>query len=546
MVRKSVVNAEHMAKPCGCQDVIDEFEAERNRFESLDDDLREHVKSMMPQNHALHYIADMNELLRHQKIDMPFLRAVNEAFLSLVKSAYWHQVEHNEINSGEFKILSGSVAEALSQNTYELYDYRALKRNIDVVLNEGVLVVEDEQGFFVGPAGRRSTTKLKKGTTMEVLQPKTGIIQRACESVGFRLAMFLVIIANSVVILIEEYEKPAKGSTEEVLLFVTECIFVGLFTMESFMNIFYQRLHYFFDTWQVFDFVLVILGWVGVGFEIADWGVTGTSSQIAQTVRVLKILRATRLLRLLKSFRGVVESIRNSSDTQEISMRIRRFIIYSAFVRAHTHAQHELIRFLGRYGKPDQIELARCTMQSLTDCYKAMRLCAEQEMHIDRWMLEERVTCIGSIEACAKMEECVSEARDGGILSSSEAEALLHTVHSYWHGFERRVEDLRQGKPTEPLYQFNEEDEEEELEVYNGDAHRKDLICMAEEATRKSRTSVGKSVSFKEDVEHSTVRQSKASPQIIGSSNEDHRGFPPQLCKVKSVTIDPKENLERE
>jgi hypothetical protein len=132
--------------------------------------------------------------------------------------------------------------------------------------------------------------------------------------------------------------------------------------------------------------------------------------------------------------------------------RIHRLCILLAFIRAHTLAQQQLVRFLGRHGKLDNAMLAHCIVQSQTGVYQAMLVFIYQEVHVDEWLLDEKEACENNIETLSKMEAFVNDARDGGVVSISEAECLTHTVHHYIRMLMDRIEDVCEGRAQEPVY----------------------------------------------------------------------------------------------
>jgi len=229
---------------------------------------------------------------------------------------------------------------------------------------------------------------------------------------------------------------------------------MAVFTIEFFLRLLDMRCGYFKDSWNIFDLVVLLLG---LGILVANSISVATSKTIAgsnlsQTARVLRIIRAVRLVRLVKSWEVVRAVIAGDMASVHTTERIHRLCILLAFIRAHTVAQQQLVRFLGRHGKLDNAMLARCIIQSQTDVYQAMLVFIYQEVHVDEWLLDEKEACENNIEALSKMEAFVNDARDGGVVSISEAECLKHTVHHYIRMLMDRIEDVCEGRAQEPLY----------------------------------------------------------------------------------------------
>merc|ERR1712032_768713 len=81
-----------------------------------------------------------------------------------------------------------------------------------------------------------------------------------------------------------------------------------------------------------------------------------------------------------------------------------------------------------------------------------MIACAQEEKHVDGWLLQEKGVCQASIEGIEDLEHIVANAAAGGILSGNEAELLQHSMHDYVHKFERRISQLLDGRAKEAIY----------------------------------------------------------------------------------------------
>jgi len=179
---------------------------------------------------------------------------------------------------------------------------------------------------------------------------------------------------------------------------------------------------------------------------------TIAGSNLAQTARVLRILRAMRLVRLIKSWEVMRAVVAGDMASVQTTERIHRLCILLAFIRAHAVAQQQLVRFLGRHGKIDNVNLSRCIIQSQTGVYQAMLVFMYQEVHVVEWLLDEKEACENNIDSLLKMEAFVNDAQDGGVVSISEAESLKHTVHHYIQMLMDRIEDVCEGRAQEPIY----------------------------------------------------------------------------------------------
>ena len=78
-------------------------------------------------------------------------------------------------------------------------------------------------------------------------------------------------------------------------------VFLGIFTGEAIMKIIVYKIYYFKDSWNIFDFVVVILTLGGVGLEVANiFGNIGTVTSVLRTFRIARVLRLVRRAKSLR------------------------------------------------------------------------------------------------------------------------------------------------------------------------------------------------------------------------------------------------------
>uniref|UniRef100_A0ACB8FW55 Uncharacterized protein n=1 Tax=Sphaerodactylus townsendi TaxID=933632 RepID=A0ACB8FW55_9SAUR len=96
-------------------------------------------------------------------------------------------------------------------------------------------------------------------------------------------------------------EHEGQGEETEKLLSKINVVFVTIFTGECLMKMFALRHYYFRDSWNIFDFVIVILSITSSA---------ATSRALAELfpptlLRVIRLIRISRLLRLVRGARGL-------------------------------------------------------------------------------------------------------------------------------------------------------------------------------------------------------------------------------------------------
>ena len=112
------------------------------------------------------------------------------------------------------------------------------------------------------------------------------------EHPSFDLFIMLCILANTFVLGFNWYMQPESYETP---IQVVNYIFMAIFTVEAVVKIIAQRLQYFKDSWNQFDFtvvfftiVILVLNWTGVGESVSIFGT------------ILRTLRIGRVFRLIK------------------------------------------------------------------------------------------------------------------------------------------------------------------------------------------------------------------------------------------------------
>ncbi|XP_054846940.1 sodium channel protein type 5 subunit alpha-like [Eublepharis macularius] len=110
---------------------------------------------------------------------------------------------------------------------------------------------------------------------------------------AFDIFILSLIFLNVVVMAVEHED---QGKEAENLLGNINVVFVSIFTGECIMKIFALRHYYFRDSWNIFDFVVMIL-------SIAT---TSLKDLFPPTLlRVIRVARISRLLRLVRGARGL-------------------------------------------------------------------------------------------------------------------------------------------------------------------------------------------------------------------------------------------------
>jgi len=270
-------------------------------------------------------------------------------------------------------------------------------------------------------------------------------------SMWFQVAVYALVLANIAFIVTEQYGGDIMSSEGWFALDVFFC--VG-FTIEATLNIFAFRRAYFDDPWNWFDFILVIVGWIGAALNCAQLisgeSVQTSQSQVGRIVRFMKALRLLRFLRLVKMTQRLRATLTGKASEQVISTEVQEhlksFALLQAFIKAHTSAQEELLNFFGKDVKRDSQaatgqhydidipEVATCMLQSKITVTRARKFAAMvwSALHPgdmeDMWCLQEEQECYIEMDITRTLINYVHKAERLGALRVSRQTQSAHNA----------------------------------------------------------------------------------------------------------------------
>jgi NhaP-type Na+/H+ or K+/H+ antiporter len=399
-------------------------------------------------------------VLAASKTDKEMLRGINEAFLNVIKHMYWQQIEKGLVTTDTGRILLDSVTHALSKELFDLRDFETIQEHIsqETEYNNGgksaknvratwtrhkSIAMRQSMANHTRPSGDQSANEEGQGD-----HP----LLKVLDSTAFNVAIMVAIIGNCVLVFAEEYKVSGDGQA----WFIIEMAFNVMFTVEFVLKFWAFKLSYFFDSWNVFDFVLVVVGWLGVAMMAFTTGEANQETDLARSVKVIKILRAVRLARLVRLAQEFRERLQGRQIEPEFQEHMGKFDCVLGFISAHIGAQREIMRFFGSVDHHEitdvSPELAHCILQSQLMVFSAIHICIYQKRHLPAWMLLERDVCLKNIEIIRKLEEFMEGAMQRGLLTASEAELIIHAMHHHIEVFMKRLDDLRNGRVNKPKY----------------------------------------------------------------------------------------------
>uniref|UniRef100_A0A4W3K8L2 Sodium channel protein n=1 Tax=Callorhinchus milii TaxID=7868 RepID=A0A4W3K8L2_CALMI len=155
------------------------------------------------------------------------------------------------------------------------------------------LLTEDQRRFY-STFKRLSQAK----PTKKIPAPKV-CFDNLVSHKGFEPCTIGLITLNVLVMACDHY---GQTKTFATVLNWFNIIFTALFTLEAVVKLSGQRLYYFTQAWNIFDFIVVILSIAGI---LLDSTASKKQAVSPTILRVFRIVRLARLLRLVRSLKGI-------------------------------------------------------------------------------------------------------------------------------------------------------------------------------------------------------------------------------------------------
>ena len=129
----------------------------------------------------------------------------------------------------------------------------------------------------------------------------------------FDITILLIIIVNTVVLFLESQDIYHNNDSRNNIYPILHTIFLILFTIEALLKMsalgekenFFCRLGidaYFRSRWNKFDFLILVLGWIGTASDV-------THTRTTTTLRVFRLFRAIRAFRLFSAIKIIIDAV---------------------------------------------------------------------------------------------------------------------------------------------------------------------------------------------------------------------------------------------
>ena len=105
------------------------------------------------------------------------------------------------------------------------------------------------------------------------------------------------IILNTIVLTLDWYLMPTEISN---VVKIINIVFAGIFTVEAVIKIIAQGKEYFRESWNIFDFIVVIATLIGILLDLTTSVQTGGKTTLIRAFRVIRVFRIIKRFHFLK------------------------------------------------------------------------------------------------------------------------------------------------------------------------------------------------------------------------------------------------------
>jgi len=167
-------------------------------------------------------------------------------------------------------------------------------------------------GVLLTPAQRRwmsTFRKMAKTKPIRMVSRPTNKFMKFCydmsENQKFEVVITIIILLNMVQMSMEH--DSASDEFEDAMAYANY-VFTVIYTLEAILKIIGTRKFYFYKSWNIFDFVIVVFAWLGIVMDnVMDNSVIDPS--ILRSFRVFRVARILRIIQMAKGIRRLLYTL---------------------------------------------------------------------------------------------------------------------------------------------------------------------------------------------------------------------------------------------
>ena len=144
--------------------------------------------------------------------------------------------------------------------------------------------------------------KMTKTKPMRMVSPPKNDFMKVCyvisESQKFEILITVVILLNMVQMCMEHHNSTLEFQNA---MWWANLVFSIIYTVEAIIKLIGHRKFYFYKSWNVFDFVIVLAAWFGMIIDMIE-----VDSFIDPSIlRCFRVFRVARILRIIQMAKGI-------------------------------------------------------------------------------------------------------------------------------------------------------------------------------------------------------------------------------------------------
>jgi len=372
----------------------------------------------------------MIEFLQKHSPDPKLLKALNEAFLTLVRAQYWHQIEHGCFapGTGTADLLINTISNALHHAERGLLDLTFVEQRLGLVplLNRPEKVVVQKRKGCVTRLFNHLYHFMENGYPLKATEGN--VLENMVRSSSFQASIMFVILVNTVLILAE----PADEMSWNIGWLISDIIFTLFFLGEFFLKFWVYGRRYFWDAWNLLDFTCIWMGVMALVFRILIITDVASVSSVPSEAELLRINRLFRLMRVMRAatmfhiIRVIYAQYHNKSIVISPGFARRMDIIQTmkSLATAHIRSHSEFLKYFGDNGSVASVEEVHCLLASRMSVYLALTMAAVEARKTNMEIMDGLNVLNQTTEITAELSRFVCDALDAGVISANEAEGL--------------------------------------------------------------------------------------------------------------------------
>jgi voltage-gated sodium channel len=150
----------------------------------------------------------------------------------------------------------------------------------------------------------------------------------------FNLFIGFVILLNSMMLGIEVDYGRGNALEDRLIYFIFDFLFFVVFSGEILLRIKHLGWDYFLDSWNFFDYILVVLNCADLAISLSSDGSGGL--KIASAIRIIRLLRIVRNIKGLKLFYGLWIIIQGMLDSLRTMLWVAMLLLIIVYCLAIT------------------------------------------------------------------------------------------------------------------------------------------------------------------------------------------------------------------